>query len=160
MSRLGGAFTDRLTWRWCFYINLPLGGVTILFVMAFLHLPEQKSDMKHLSFKEKIQSFDLEGTVLFIPSVVSLLLALQWGGAKYPWRSGRIIGLFVVFAVLIIGFIWVQIWKGDKATVPPRLLKNRSVWSSALFAALLGGAFFVVTYYVRSIPHQLPFYCL
>jgi len=58
---------------------------------------------------------DLLGTLFFMPAVVSLLLALQWGGSKYAWSNGRIIGLFVVFGVLIIVFVGIQIWKQDHA---------------------------------------------
>jgi len=66
--------------------------------------------------RQRVLQFDPVGIVLFVPSVICLLLALQWGGTIYPWNSGRVITLLVVFAVSIVAFATVQ-WKlGDSAT--------------------------------------------
>ena len=78
--------------------------------------------------------------------IICLLLALQWGGSKYPWSNGRIIALLVVFAVLLVVFVVIQFWKGDNATVPPRILKQRTVAAVAWFAAMIGAAFFTLVY--------------
>ncbi|KAF5343449.1 hypothetical protein D9758_011826 [Tetrapyrgos nigripes] len=142
---LGGVFTDKVTWRWCFYINLPIGGVTLFLIALFLQSPKRS---RKADWREGLRRFDSLGTITFIPAIVSLLLALQWGGTKYPWKNGRIIGLFVVFGVLIIAFIVIQIWKQDDATVPPRIFKQRSILASASFAFCLGAGFFVLVYYI------------
>ncbi|KAF2142234.1 uncharacterized protein K452DRAFT_318515 [Aplosporella prunicola CBS 121167] len=144
---MGGAFTDKVTWRWCFYINLPFGLITAIFIFFFFKSPKVVK-ASAVGWRAKLREFDLYGTILFLPAIVSLLLALQWGGSKYAWGNGRIIGLFIVFGVLIIGFIAIQIWKGEHATVPPRVFKNRTVWSSAWFGAALGAAFFILVYYL------------
>ncbi|KAJ5367953.1 Efflux pump roqT [Penicillium cataractarum] len=143
---MGGAFTDRLTWRWCFYINLPIGAVTFFFILFFFKNPKSLKDAK--GWKEQLAEIDLLGSFFFLPAIISLLLALQWGGTKYPWSSGRIIALFVVFGVLIIIFIGVQWWGQERATVPPRLIKNRNVWGSAWYALAIGAAYFVLVYYL------------
>jgi MFS family permease len=121
--------------------------VTILFIMIFYH-PTKRAQTMATTFREKLEQFDIFGTIVFLPMIVCLLLALQWGGSKYPWHNGRIIGLFVVFGVLLIIFIGLQFWKQDNATVPPRVLKQRTVASSAWFAITLGAAFFVFVYYL------------
>ncbi|KAI0391138.1 MFS general substrate transporter [Xylariaceae sp. FL0594] len=144
---LGGVFTDKVTWRWCFYINLPIGAVTLLVIAIFFPAPVQKMPAKE-TFVERLRRFDPIGTLVFIPAVVSLLLALQWGGSIYPWNNGRIIALFVVFGVLVIAFIYIQWLQQDNATVPPRIISNRSIWASSLYAFTLGSAFFLFIYYI------------
>lgn len=104
--------------------------------------------MKALSWKAKARLMDIEGTIVFVPGIVCALLALQWGGSKYPWSNWRIIFLFVLFGILICTFVAIQFWKGDRATVPPRIIKQRTVGASAFFVATLGGSFFAIIYYI------------
>ena len=144
---LGGAFTDRLTWRWCFYINLPFGAVTAAFIIPFFNVPRRGAKAT-ATWKEQASKFDLYGTSVFLPAIICLLLALQWGGSMYAWNSGRIIALLVLAGVLILIFIGIQVWRQENATVPPRVFANRNVWGSAWYVAMLGACFFVLVYYL------------
>ncbi|KAH8816906.1 major facilitator superfamily domain-containing protein [Xylogone sp. PMI_703] len=144
---IGGALTDKSTWRWCFYMNLPIGGVTIFYILFFYKSPG-RAIVPVSSWKAQLKQFDIVGTFLFVPAVVCLLLALQFGGSKYPWHNGRIIALFILSGLLSIAFIIVQIWKQENATVPPRIFKQRNVWGSVVFNITLGASFFVVVYFI------------
>ncbi|KAI1329159.1 major facilitator superfamily domain-containing protein [Xylariaceae sp. FL0255] len=145
---LGGVFTDKVTWRWCFYINLPIGAVTVLLISFFFPDPKQTKPNVDETLWQRIMRFDPFGTFIFIPAIVSLLLALQWGGTMYPFYNGRIIALFVVFGVLIITFLFIQWKQQDDATVPPRIIKQRSVLAAALYAFCIGSSFFLFVYYI------------
>ncbi|KAI1290513.1 MFS general substrate transporter [Xylaria venustula] len=147
---LGGVFTDKVTWRWCFFINLPIGAVTLVVIGIFFTSPvrtEQRQQVQE-TFMERLMRFDPIGTLIFIPAIVSLLLALQWGGTTYPWSNGRIIALFVVFGVLLIIFLYVQWRQQENATVPPRIFRQRTVMAGSFFAFTVGSAFFLFVYYI------------
>jgi K+-sensing histidine kinase KdpD len=126
---------------------LPFGAVTALFIIIFFTSPTRAKDTA-TTWRGQIEQMDPLGTVFFMTGVISLLLALQWGGSKYHWGNARIIVLFILFGVLISAFVAVQIWKQELATVPPRVFKNRNIWGGAFFASMIGGTFFILVYYL------------
>jgi len=95
---------------------------------------------------------DFYGALLLLPGIISPPARTPVGWVEVPLGKVRIIVLFVLFGVLITGFVGVQIWKQEAATVPPRVFKKRSVWSSEWFGAGLGAAFFVMVFYVSAAP--------
>ncbi|KZL76313.1 major facilitator superfamily transporter [Colletotrichum tofieldiae] len=144
---LGGVFTEKATWRWCFYINLPIGGIAMVFIFFLLTISKQNNALGE-TLVQRILQLDLIGTAVFLPAIVCLILALQWGGTEYAWNSATVIGLFVGFALMIVIFVGIQFWQGDKGTLPPKLFKNRNVICAMLFGCFFGAAFFPLIYYL------------
>ena len=143
---MGGAFTTKVSWRWCFYINLPVGGFAIAILVLILHIPPAKK--AGTPWKEQVAQLDPIGTVSFISGIVCLLLALQWGGSTYAWGNGRIVALLVLFVLCISVFIGVQIWKKEAATVPPRIAMQRSIAAGMWMQFCTGSSMMTMVYYV------------
>ncbi|KAI8165881.1 Rubrofusarin-specific efflux pump aurT [Colletotrichum sp. SAR 10_65] len=120
--------------------GLPVGGVA---VAALIALFPKLSPKEPTPLKQQIRQLDPLGNLVFLPGVICLILALQWGGEKYPWNSGRIIALLVLAGVLLIVFVSIQIWQRENATVPPRLFTVRNIWLGAVFSFCLGAVLIV-----------------
>ncbi|TGO43588.1 hypothetical protein BOTNAR_1853g00010 [Botryotinia narcissicola] len=144
---LGGVFTDKLSWRWCFYINLPIGAFFVAVISLILHI-NRPNNPSSLTLKQRILKLDLLGAFLLIPAIICLLLPLQWGGSTYPWNSGQIIGLFITSAILTVLFICTQIRLGEAGTLPPYLFQNRNTICAFAFSAFFGAGFFSLSYYL------------
>ncbi|OTA67101.1 major facilitator superfamily transporter [Hypoxylon sp. EC38] len=140
---IGGVFTQYVTWRWCFYINLPLGGLAGLF-LSFMHVPDQtaKPPVSFAMLRQIIPDLDLVGFAIFAPAAIMFLLALQFGSSEYPWNSSTVIGLFVGAGVAFIIFLFWEHREGDKAMIPFSMIRRRVVWVSSIqFASLMTSVF-------------------
>ncbi|KID93255.1 MFS transporter, partial [Metarhizium majus ARSEF 297] len=145
---LSGALTQHVAWRWCFYINLPLGGAGAILVFFFLaHLRPAKTE--RIPLRSKLQNLDMVGFGLFVGSTTMLLLGLQWGGNVYVWSSAMIIGLLAGAGVVMILFIAWQIYRPDTALIPPRLFTvNRNPGLLCMAAFFINGPFQVIIYWL------------
>ena len=143
---LGGALTTKASWRWCFYINLPVGAVTLVTLVLFLKPPERATDQSTL--REKLLRIDIIGCAMFIPTIVMTLLAVQWGGHQYPWNSATVVGLLCGSAGLLAVFLVWEHHKGDDAMIPFSILLNRSVLLSCFAIVFIMGTYLVSIYYI------------
>ncbi len=124
---LGGFFTDSLSWRWVFYINLPLGLIALAVIAARLHLPVRRIDHR----------IDYIGAILLAAAVVPIILATVWGGTTYPWGSTTIRALFGSGALASLLFVlWER--KAPEAIIPMHLFKN-DIFSVSCILSLLSG---------------------
>jgi MFS transporter, DHA2 family, glioxin efflux transporter len=123
---LGGAFTDSLTWRWCFYINLPLGGAVAFFLIISMRTPKQ-APRAGMTWRETIYQMDPLGVALLVSGTVCILLALQWGGVQKSWSSSSVIGCIVGFVLLFTAFLIDQWFMKERASYPFRILRGRNV---------------------------------
>lgn len=157
---LGGIFTERLSWRWCFYINLPIGGVAAAIIFFTFKTPAAARPMP-ATWKEILLQMDLAGVILILASTICYLLALQWGGAKKPWSDSTVIGTLVGFIVLAITFVINEGYMGSRALLQPQLLLQRRIWTSCAFVFFISGGYFALVYYLpiyfQSIQNADPF---
>ncbi|WP_067827981.1 MDR family MFS transporter [Nocardia inohanensis] len=137
---LGGLFTDHLSWRWCFYVNVPLAIVMI--VVAARTIPMTRAATKPI--------IDYLGIALISIGVTCLILGLDWGGNEYAWGSGMIIGLFATAAVMTVLFVITE-FRAAEPMLPMHLFRSNvftvcSILSFIVGFALLGAMTYLPAY--------------
>ncbi len=127
---LGGWLTDAVSWRWIFYINIPLGALAL--AVIWWKLPRR-------AHRERKHPIDYAGAALLAAAIVPLLLALVWGGAEYPWTSGVILALFAASVGFLLIFQWVE-QKAADPVLPLWLFANRAfaVSVTVMFLIMIG----------------------
>ncbi|KAI1106159.1 MFS general substrate transporter [Jackrogersella minutella] len=143
---IGGVFTDLVTWRWCFWINLPVGAVTII-VMILVYHPRPHEGPRP-KIMDRLVKLDLVGNVILLGSAVMLFLALEYTLTGAAWASAEIIGLLCgagIMAIIFVMWLW---WKKDHALIPPAIAKQRTVAASCMMAFFTYGALLIHTYFL------------
>ncbi|MGC4085987.1 MAG: MDR family MFS transporter [Vicinamibacterales bacterium] len=128
---LGGWITDNLTWRWIFYINLPVGLVALVVTSMVLKMPVVKREAK----------IDYLGAATIVGSVTSLLLYLNWAGQHFGWRSTEAMAFVLAAVVLLIAFIYAET-RAIEPIIPLRLFRNPIFSVGNAFGFLIGFAIF------------------
>jgi EmrB/QacA subfamily drug resistance transporter len=126
---IGGYFTSNLTWRWIFYINLPVGIVALIVLAATL--PAQSKFTRH--------KIDYTGAALLAACLASIVLVTDLGGTEYPWSSRFIIALIVIAIASLVGFILVE-RSAEEPILPLRLFRSRVVWVTSAIGLIVGFA--------------------
>ncbi|KAI9727976.1 MAG: hypothetical protein M1828_005381 [Chrysothrix sp. TS-e1954] len=140
---VGGAFTEKVTWRWCFYINLPLDGLAFFIILIFLDLKTPKTPLV-----EGLKAIDWLGALFIVGGTIMLLLGLEYGGTEYPWKSATVICL-IIFGIIAIGiFALVQLRFSKYPILPPRIFSKRSNVACLGVCACHGFCFIASTYFL------------
>ena len=133
----GGFITEHFTWRWLFFVNLPVAVLTLVVIALYMHVPNERR--KH--------AIDVWGSVTLSAGITCALLATVWGGAQYPWLSWQIESLYVAAAVLLGAFVWVEL-RAPEPVLPLRLWASRiftlsNIASMGVAMSMFGAIFFL-----------------
>ncbi|GAB2687508.1 MFS transporter [Kitasatospora kifunensis] len=131
---IGGFLTDRLSWRWTFYVNLPLGGLALLLVATLVRLRTERIRAR----------LDLLGTGLLTAGILSLTLLASVGGTRYAWSDPRSLGLAALGVLALVGF-WFAERRAEEPIIPPRLFGNANFTVAQLLSLLVGAVMLAVT---------------
>src|SRR5881409_3353121 len=135
---VGGFIVDNTTWRWIFYVNLPIGGLALLVISLTMPRPGQRRDRRYI---------DWIGAGLLAAGTTAILLGLVWGGRQYAWTSGHVVGALAVSALVLAVFTLVE-RRVPEPILPFDLLRNRNVAAGVASMGLVGMAMFGTITYV------------
>ncbi|KAL3961236.1 hypothetical protein ACCO45_002759 [Purpureocillium lilacinum] len=146
---VGGLLTSHLSWRWIFWINLPIGALGLLCLFTFFATPKSaKRAQKVLSWRSVLLELDLLGNILTTASVVCFTLAMQYGGTSVPWGEDYIIVLLALSVIFVGGLVLNEWSMGERALIPPRLIRQWPVWPNCAYTFFISGTYFPLLYFL------------
>ncbi|CCF41645.1 hypothetical protein CH063_11863 [Colletotrichum higginsianum] len=147
---VSGFIIERLGWPWCFWINIPVMVALIAMVALFFKHAGQAAGSQDASWREKVALLDLPGGTVLVGATVCLLQALSAGGVRNSWTDARVLTPLILSAFLFGITVLHQYRKKDKATIPPRLFKNRAYVACLFYDMFFAGAQLNLFYYLPS----------
>lgn len=139
---IGGAFTTNVSWRWCFWINLPICAIAFVLCIFFLHL-----HLDHENTKTRLSRVDYGGIVLFSMSIVSFLIGLTWGGTMYAWNSPNVLVPLILGVFGVGALVFYEIHVPTEPMIPFRMFKNRTTSAGFYITFAHGAVLWCLIYY-------------
>ncbi|KAJ3279272.1 hypothetical protein HDU79_000741 [Rhizoclosmatium sp. JEL0117] len=130
---LGGTFSDRLNWRWCFWINIPIGLISFAFIAANLKLPMDKENVL-----AKLQNVDLLGAFILLITLLAFNIPILLGGTTWAWNSVQLISLFLLSVIGGVVFMWIEFRVASDPIIPPAIFKERWITASIVLSFFMG----------------------
>ncbi|KAI8969890.1 iron permease [Trametes punicea] len=140
---IGGSLAEKATWRWLFYLNLPLAGIAFTLVALFLKVRTPPGTLQ-----EKLARIDWVGNLLIITGTTLALIGLTWGGISFPWGSAHVLAPLIIGAVLMACFFVFEYFVPREPTLPFDIMANRTSLSGYISTFLHGIVSISVIYYM------------